>query len=276
MRLPAVKLSKNAKKILIYGGIGVIVLFLLLFWTGNSLVHNSSFCKRCHEMKASHDTWLATSHEKVDCYDCHQKPGFLGNVGSLLTLGGQTYAHFSGNYRKPISVDGGIKDKTCFQCHVTWREVSPGGDLIVPHDQHVKKLNIECNFCHNRIVHGWEREGEFKTNPPMQLCMRCHDGKKAPSECDRCHTEKAVPVNHKLANWPQDHGVISKTEDCKSCHGWTPDYCRDCHFSKRPTSHIEGARFRSLHGARAKERRAGCLVCHNDDFCQRCHDARQY
>jgi hypothetical protein len=117
--------------------------------------------------------------------------------------------------------------------------------------------------------------------PAMELCLSCHGGgsKTAPTlACKDCHTEKAVPANHRSKDWFPTHGVRSKNpqnpdEQCNRCHGWTPDYCNRCHAGKRPSTHYGGVQWRTIHSQRARVDYSGCLVCHKkEDFCYRCHD----
>lgn len=258
---------------------------LVVFFAGSSyLLTKPSFCTSCHELKASVDTWHRSSHEKITCNQCHFSSKDKGFIGRGVRLGNYLYLHATGQYDTTLRVDGGIKNEVCFKCHVSWRNVTAGGDLVVPHSKHFTKFNVECNLCHSRVVHGWTRAGKFKTNPSMQICLRCHDGEKHEAindnkpvpklPCKRCHTSKGVPDDHRIAGWLEQHGTRSSSSPdyCIKCHGWTPDFCRECHTAKRPGTHIGGLEWRSLHAQRALERKDNCFVCHNKNFCLRCHD----
>jgi len=103
----------------------------------------------------------------------------------------------------------------------------------------------------------------------MTICLRCHDGKKASRACKSCHTEKAYPVSHRAADWLRVHSERTKEIECGSCHGWTPEFCQECH-SRRPPSHV--GNWKKAHSHPAKARATGCLVCHKKAKCLTCHD----
>lgn len=264
---------------------GSIIAAVLLFFIGaNYLMNTPSFCDRCHELKPSFATWHKSSHEKIACNNCHFSTKDQNFMTRTMRLANYVYLHSSGQYDTTLHVDGGIRNAVCMKCHVSWRNVTAGGDVVVPHNKHFTKFNVECNMCHARVVHGWTRAGKFKTNPSMQICMRCHDGavhedinegKAVPKlACRKCHTEKAIPDDHREADWLALHSQKASTSPdyCKKCHAWTPDFCRECHTARRPSTHIGGLEWRTLHNTRALARKDNCLVCHNKNFCLRCHD----
>ena len=57
--------------------------------------------------------------------------------------------------------------------------------------------------------------------------------------------------------------------NCVPCHGWTTNWCADCH-SRRPRDHT--ADWRKTHGQAVAAHR-NCEACHTADFCIKCHGA---
>jgi hypothetical protein len=105
----------------------------------------------------------------------------------------------------------------------------------------------------------------------MITCYKCHDGKKAPNACTACHTEKAVPEDHKAPDWLVIHSQKQKQDPlyCEKCHGWVKGYCTECH-QRKPKSHA--GKWRTTHRDRvASAGMQNCVQCHREDFCVRCH-----
>jgi hypothetical protein len=212
------------------------------------------------------DMWTTSTHAQMSCVQCHVEPG----VGGFLKFSAKAIpAFYSQVLQGPSSTNvlGAPRKKACNKCHTTYRQVGPSGDLLIPHRAHVVVLGLECDECHESLVHSNNRRGFNR--PEMEGCLeKCHDGVKAKDECSACHSAKSVPKSHKSKGWLQVHGKEAETQDCGECHDWTPKYCEECH-SKRPASH--SGNWKKDHAAPAKERSAGCLVCHEDAFCEECH-----
>jgi hypothetical protein len=163
----------------------------------------------------------------------------------------------------------GAPDRTgCQKCHTSYRSVAPSGDLLIPHRAHVEVLKMECVTCHQDLVHSINRHGFNR--PEMEGCLElCHDGETASNACIDCHTRKHTPETHAQADWLQVHGDAAQSQDCGSCHDWTPGYCAECH-EKRPASHV--GNWKSGHAESARLRGDGCTVCHGGEgFCNECH-----
>ncbi|WP_316570443.1 NapC/NirT family cytochrome c [Neobacillus sp. YIM B06451] len=225
------------------------LLFLVLFFTigfvGLETSSSSEFCSSCHEMKPEYYTWKASSHGEVDCVNCHIEPG----VENLAKAKGnglvELYKKQTQTYTAPIRMPKDIPDKSCERCHNVYkRDVTPSGDLIIPHDKH-KNEGIECIQCHSGVAHAkiadrkityktdylkWnEHQGKSimsdtkYTKPQMDTCMECHKARKAPLECTACHQSSMVPENHKTSEFKLGgHGKIkpSDLQTCDKCHSY--------------------------------------------------------
>ena len=226
-----------------------------------------AYYERYPSLRVRMANWRASTHAKVGCGDCHVDPGPIG----FLTFAAKSVPAFYSQLLfgpKPTNLLSVPTIAACLKCHTTNRQVSPNGDLLIPHRAHVDVLQIKCAVCHKNLVHSLNPQGFNK--PVMATCMTCHDGKQATNQCVKCHTQKEVPPSHKAADWLLIHGSKTKTIDCGTCHGFTPDYCRACH-EQRPPSHV--GNWKTLHAAAvAANGTKGCYVCHDQKtFCGKCH-----
>ncbi len=211
--------------------------------------------------------WSTSTHARVPCSGCHVNPG-LGGYASFSARAIPAFYSQLLFGPKPTNLLQVPTTQACQKCHTTYRQVSPNGDLLIPHRAHVVVLKISCPVCHKNLVHSKNTKG-FNA-PEMQTCLKCHDGTKAKNSCTTCHTQKEVPASHKQKDWLEVHPTLVGKIDCGKCHGWTPNFCQDCH-SKKPASHV--GNWKTNHAAAAKARgEKGCLVCHGGaKFCKQCH-----
>jgi hypothetical protein len=255
---------KRKLRTLLLAGAGLGVAVLLVLPVFSTL--QPGYYGRYPDLRTRMDHWRASTHAKMSCIDCHVDPG----AGAFLTFAAKSFPAFYSQLVFGPSSTNLLKapdTAACQKCHTDYRQVSPNGDLLIPHRAHVQVLGINCVVCHKNLVHSANKAGFNR--PVMETCLTlCHDGTKATAQCDKCHTRKQVPPTHKQPDWLKVHGAASKTTDCGKCHAYTPDYCGTCH-KKRPPSHV--GNWKKSHGADAKVRGNGCLVCHGVSFCKQCH-----
>lgn len=223
-----------------------------------------SFFGRYSSMSEYYEPWSESTHVKAACQDCHVPPRTVARASYNARMVGEFYLSFLWRSREP-SVFDTPTNAACLSCHDELRSVSPEGDLRIPHKAHVSVLGMDCVECHNFLVHETSPKGDYI--PPMSGCLRCHDGDKAKDTCTACHTEKAVPDYHLKDDWTVIHASRGDDPECEECHGWTEEWCRDCH-TRRPASH--GEDWRAVHRDKVESRR-NCEACHEADFCIRCH-----
>jgi len=226
------------------------------------------YYSRYPELTERMENWRTSTHARMSCADCHVEPGIDGYLSFAAKAVPAFYSQVVGgpdasNLLHVPTI------AACQKCHTSYREVSSGGDLLIPHQAHVEVLEMECAFCHQDLVHTANPQG--RNTPKMTFCLEeCHDGTAASAECVDCHTRKEVPDNHLRDDWLLIHAEMIATEDCGECHAWSPDYCAECH-AERPPSHT--GNWKKLHQVPALERGSeGCKACHDDAFCQECHD----
>lgn len=269
MRFPGSGLFKRSGRIKIFG-FSVVMVFavLLAVNAAGASVNPGGLCTSCHEMKPALSSIQASSHSRVDCTTCH-----VENVGvEAVRMARRIVSHFGGPNATPIKLFTRIPNEECLACH-TLKKVSPSSDIKINHDIHINSLKLTCVQCHNRAAHPGQTD--FSDGSRMTACLQCHDGKIAPKECNACHsTDRNRPAEHNN-NWWRRHGqeAYKDTSSCKGCHGWTENFCKECHKSGRPPSHDQTWAF--MHAERARESAGGCTVCHEQQsFCNRCHEVR--
>ena len=240
----------------------VVVLGLPVFST-----LQPSYYDRYPQLRLRIQYWRQSTHARISCAQCHVDPGAMG----FLAFSARAIPAFYSQLifgPGPQNILQTPHRAACQKCHTDYRQVSPAGDLLIPHRAHVEALHIDCPVCHKNLVHSLNTAGYNK--PEMQTCLTlCHNGVKATNQCDKCHTRKQVPPSHMQANWLSVHPTMVGKINCAQCHAWAPNFCQECH-SHRPPSHV--GNWKQLHQFRAKAiGTKGCLFCHGQAFCNKCH-----
>ncbi|MHB1418950.1 MAG: NapC/NirT family cytochrome c [Bacillota bacterium] len=316
MQLP-LRLAKKVLKFFIHTRYKRLIIFLFIALSfakfAPSAVNNSRFCASCHEMRPNYYTLQASSHSQLSCLNCHWKwdrpeikdvkellqPNKLRQIAKpLMDVESEIVRHFIRNKDIPIISMNPPEDKVCLKCHTLHRNVTPTGDLIIPHERHEPK-KVTCVTCHAEVVHGqtsssdytedkkitlWEntdlvRKTFFRASasPPMGVCMTCHKRRRVTLECNACHTNSKMPPTHQNGNFIQDHGKLARKDlnVCNECHQYAADsyirknidvvsytrenpFCGGCH-GKMPPSHMQES-WKSDHG-KNKELNS-CSTCH--------------
>jgi hypothetical protein len=240
----------------------VVVLLVLPVY---STLH-PGYYSRYPSMRVRMHNWRVSTHARMSCIGCHVEPGAQGMLSFAARSIPAFYSQliFGPKSTNLLSVPS---NKACQKCHTTYRQVSPNGDLLIPHRAHVQVLHIQCATCHKGLVHVANPKGFNR--PKMTMCLdECHNGVKATNKCVKCHTHKNTPDSHNRPDWLQIHSKMTETVNCGRCHQWSPNYCQDCH-KKRPSTHV--GNWKKQHQFRAKVRGKGCLFCHGQKFCKQCH-----
>ena len=256
--------SKRGRRVLLILAVAILAIVVFVVVPG-WLASQPQFFQRYDTMSGKYRTWAKSLHAQATCQSCHIAPDWISQGIFSLRMPGEFYLSYLMPSRQPSLFGTPPANAACMSCHTDLRKISPSGDLNIPHRAHVSVLKLKCVQCHSYLVH--EKNPQGTNKPTMAGCLKCHDGHTAKNNCAACHTEKALPDNHKAADWITVHPQKQKEIDCAKCHGWTKDWCAQCH-STRPRSHTKT--WRSDHGQRVKTRR-DCEVCHQASFCIRCH-----
>jgi len=259
-RIDAMRERKSLYLFLAAAGVALFVTILAPVY----IASQPAYFKRYPVTEKYWSSWSKSTHAEIACSRCHVPPDILSQARHRLRMLEEFYLSALMPGRSPDILEPPPND-ACRKCHATNRTASPSGDLRIPHKAHVIVLKMKCITCHNWVVHFRNPEGTHA--PRMATCLKCHNGKRAKNGCSDCHKKKTFPVGHRAANWLVIHPKQQAKVNCKGCHGWVRNWCRECH-TKRPASHV--TRWRSLHGDKVAVRR-NCEACHVSSFCIKCH-----
>lgn len=292
-------MAGKKSKLMIYF-LGFLVLVGIAGLGGVKITSSPGFCTLCHEILPEYTTWKASSHSRVTCIKCHQRPGVRNFITEKKAAIGQLYRHFAQEFYLPIASPQIIENSICLTCHNMKRPVTAKGDIKMNHQKHLNR-KINCVECHSGVAHGriaerqltidaaWDRWNEayakVQMNPQftslqMKDCVNCHSIKKAPLNCETCHKEILKPNTHMQANWGTNHGQDARKDidSCDRCHSFTKEFvvasfkdpvteyartnqlCYTCHL-KLPPSH--NLNWKKNHSGPAESNKEGCLICHS-------------
>lgn len=257
------RLSPRMRRWVLGGGIALALVLVFIVVPGY-IALQPKFMQRYPRFSSEYQSWAASVHAEIPCQRCHVPPSALAQTAYKARMVGEFYLSLVAPNRQPPLFKPPT-NAACRSCHLELRTVSPSGDLNIPHRAHVEVLKMDCITCHKYLVHTTNPQGTH--TPAMATCLTCHNGVKAKDGCPTCHTNKDMPLNHRTSDWLVVHPQMQATMNCKACHGWTANWCAECH-SHRPKSH--GPNWRSAHGKAVATNR-DCEACHQAAFCIRCH-----
>jgi len=262
----APKSAARKRRFPVKSAIALVILVLLGLPIVSML--QPGYYQRYPELGPRMENWRVSTHARIPCSGCHIEPGIVGYAAFAEHAIPAFYSQLLHGPRPENLLPVPGRD-ACRKCHTSFRQVSSGGDLLIPHKAHVEVLEMECATCHRDLVHSVNTKGF--NSPEMTMCLEtCHDGEQASADCVSCHTRKNVPEDHRRDDWLEVHAEMTAVVDCAECHAWSPDYCSECH-AKRPKSHA--GNWKKQHAVPARARGGeGCPTCHDDDFCKECHD----
>lgn len=199
--------------------------------------HVADWAKKPHARASarSANRCLMCHSTQKDCDACHEKERV-----ALDSVRPRTYQPVlpvvgSGPEIRIIP-EGGAKMGQCYYCHPDIDDFRQG-TVIFEHARHLEKKGIECADCHETFAHANERTDR----PSMRSCYRCHG---------LVHSVK---------------GLVA-TEKCEACHPKG--------FELMPANHTK-AFLNGGHKEPAKADGVYCAMCHQADFCVKCHMGRR-
>lgn len=180
-------------------------------------------------------------------------------------------------------------------------------ELIFSHQLHVEENGTECSSCHEAAE--TSQSGKDNLLPDMEGCGGCHDIEDD-ENCGMCHSNLDEPTevmriedysakfSHQLhlgvkLECSECHsGIEKKTipsaasglppmSECMNCHSVKSASveCSACHLPEedlKPASHtINFAHSHSdlaKNGVNEMSSGMGCVNCHQQSFCQECHE----
>lgn len=170
---------------------GALFLFsgFSFWWTSQP-----SFCAKCHPMQKYVDAWEKAPHSEVNCEECHLTPGLFGFIGGKIAGLQVVMNYVRGNY-EDYSFNAAVGNAACLKCHEgilteTIHSVETG--ILVSHKD-IIETGGKCMACHSTVGHGDAVPFGSQTHPTMATCLKCHDDRIAPLDCDLCHIGKKPP-----------------------------------------------------------------------------------
>ncbi|MDD5675213.1 MAG: cytochrome c3 family protein [Chitinivibrionales bacterium] len=173
--------------------------------------------------------------------------------------------------------------------------------LKFSHKTHLQDIGAQCADCHVSL----SDKGKPAKAPIVaeEACKKCHDNKTASFECKICHTNSEnvkppAPRQLKTLFSHAQHLDSSKTctpchtgleaaakatkknfplmATCRTCHDnrKAPGACAVCHkdlSAIKPATHDGQWLYRGGHGDQARLPMAQCVTCHENSYCNRCH-----
>ncbi|MDD5362191.1 MAG: cytochrome c3 family protein [Ignavibacteria bacterium] len=254
------------------------VVFIIVLAATAEYTSRPSFCPTCHYMEPFYQSWKTSSHNKVQCVQCHFEPGLEGKIKGKLNGLVQIVSYVSTSYkkRKPWA---DIPDNTCSrpECHAsqsTQDTVYETKGILFNHKHHLQELRrgkkLKCTSCHSQIVQGSHMQVTYST------CFNCHFHKSDDPEhkydklanCTTCHNLEKKS-KEQLAAMKYNHTAVLETKtECSSCHTNIisgkgevgKERCFQCHFEDNKLDKYSDTEF--MHKTHIAKHSMNCMYCH--------------
>jgi len=245
-------------------------------------------CTFCHHFDAQGN--YATFPGHTQCSACHAKPGVKPHLAPDSTTADCRGCHTPEEIENP----GFTEERRMIAPHVVSGTYVNLRFSHIAHFKFREQYDLNCTTCHYAVPQSTSLAN--LTLPKMLDCVQCHDTAKTipvqfrMSNCETCHVDKAsgaAPASHTRYVKPAFHNesfrlqhqaeAVAPGAKCFVCHtnvspaGAAEHQCVSCHQVMLPASHT--ARWKDdIHGKYAAIDRTSCAICHNTDFCNRCHN----
>lgn len=277
----------------------VVVAFAVVIAATYAWSGTNEYCSTaCHVMEPAASTWRPSPHSEVDCTRCHEGMPVTSMPRAVMSRARHLLGSVTGATPQPVTVP----PNRCLDCHETEiaKSIETTGGIRMDHSAPID-AGIPCESCHHETGHANKRVQASR----MQVCVRCHDGNKAPNECSTCHigdpgahtVSARIFVQVELE--PPTCGGCHDESTCDACHGLRMPHsteflagdharpaafegrtlCWRCHVEADCTGGCHGS-FDAGHGQYFKESHkqypwdSQCGTCHKaheGSFCDRCH-----
>lgn len=266
------------RRVLLFTGI-YFVIFVIFFAVSAEYTSRPSFCPTCHYMEPFYNSWKSSTHNNIECVECHFEPGLEGTIKGKLNGLVQIVNYVSTSYkkRKPWA---DIPDNTCSRsdCHAKQSIQDTTYDvrgILFNHKHHLSELKrgkkLKCTSCHAQIVQGSHMEVTYET------CFNCHFHKSDDPEhkfdkladCKTCH-ELNNKSKEQLASMKYNHNMVVETKtECSSCHTNIikgkgevgKERCFQCHFEDDKLDKYPDVEF--MHSSHIAKHSMNCGYCHS-------------
>ncbi|KPK42333.1 MAG: hypothetical protein AMJ65_07785 [Phycisphaerae bacterium SG8_4] len=224
-----------------------LLIVIVTFFSGGAIVITGQpgFCNSCHIMNPYYDSWEDSNHSKVNCLDCHLRPGFKGYVKGKVNGLAQAVACVVG--RVGTKPNATVEDASCMrpECHSTEELETKNlvySGMKFTHQVHVENvvdgIKISCGLCHSHVG-GKEH---FSVN--KEVCFTCHflkgsetDSRIVQTDCQSCHEVPDKVIDRGFVTINHAEFVSYKASCDDSCHKRdieknaqvSATVCRNCH-----------------------------------------------
>ncbi len=246
----------RSKRVTVWLSLGIVLAALAVAYESTS---SEQYCgSTCHAMTASADSWKASSHARVPCVRCHEGKHVLTLAAAAASRMHDVFAQLTGGRDLAASVPS----RRCLDCHAgITRGVTTSANGIRMRHSDVIVGGGSCDSCHGSVGHARK---DVPAPAKMPQCLRCHDGREAPSACSTCHVGDVgkLPVYERhftRVDLPEPTcGGCHSQQKCDGCHGLRMPHPADF---KSPAKHAYLGSF---------EHRKLCYRCHVFADCS-CH-----
>jgi len=268
----------GVKRFFLFFGIYFIGFFILLAVSAE-YTSRPNFCPTCHYMEPFYNSWKTSTHNKIECVECHFEPGLQGTIKGKMNGLVQIVNYVSTSYkkRKPWA---DIPDNTCSRsdCHASQSiqdTVYETRGILFNHKHHLSELRrgkkLKCTSCHSQIVQGSHMQVTYNT------CFNCHFHKSDDPEhkfdkltdCKTCH-DLDKKSKEQLSTMKYNHtSVVENKIICNSCHNQVifgdgavgKDRCFQCHFEDDKLDKYPDTEF--MHKTHIAKHSMNCMYCHS-------------
>lgn len=229
-------------------------------------------CLSCHPLSARPEA-LESRHAR--CIQCHEGSALLYLVPNTV---GRLRMQLSWNLEGDEGVydtEALVTNERCTSCHSVkdmdenMRESAEASGSVRVMMRHAEpdQAGMRCVECHGSVGAHVSVDADGG-HPTMRLCIDCHDGVDAPSECQTCHLEDPSR-SVRTDPTPVDKTRLTKPTDCSGCH--SVESCDGCHGIRLPHGE-EFVKGGHAYQASFAQRRSACGSCHEGTWClETCH-----
>lgn len=269
----------------------LLVIALVLVGGSGAIVisEQPGFCNSCHIMNNYYANWKTSTHNEVNCLECHLQPGFMGHVKGKINGLAQAVDCMVGRVgTKPSAT---VLDESCLRsdCHSTEELLTKDIDfnnIKFTHRNHISKtvdgIKITCGTCHSHF----EGDEHFSVN--KDVCFTCHflnnpktNEKLVKTNCTSCHEVPNKVIQRGLVTINHSEFVSYKASCEDSCHKKEilktsqidNRVCLNCHNFSDPVKILHAQNRTTevsehlidsieLHNVHTKSEKVECFACH--------------
>lgn len=247
----------------------------------HSMKHD--FCRSCHLMEPYYQAWHESTHNDVECVQCHFMPGLENTIRGKWEASTQAVKYITGTYGSMPHAE--VRDESCMRegCHakrllegrVNWDIETPTGQTVTIKFDHTPHLTetrrgkqLRCVSCHSQIVQGQHLVVTLDT------CFLCHfkgfehgRSDETLGGCEACHDAPTQPIQ--LTTGVFEHQpFLSRGVDCMDCHSDSlkgdgkvdRQVCWNCHNRAQDVLRFGDSKF--VHKNHVTDHKVECRNCH--------------